>query len=96
MYPNSFTAAVNSEQPRTWLELLFLSFTSMSSTGLGDNSDFTASACDCLDSDVFGGDVCGADCVAFGRSGGYEEMTKQVQTIRLLGIDPGSYLRASG
>ena len=36
VYPNSFTAAVNSEQPRTWLELLFLSFTSMSSTGLGD------------------------------------------------------------
>lgn len=36
VFPQSFTAAVNSEQPRTWLELLFLSFTSMSSTGLGD------------------------------------------------------------
>lgn len=35
-YPHSFTAAVNSDAPRTWLELLFLSFTSMSSTGLGD------------------------------------------------------------
>jgi len=34
--PKSFTAAVNSEAPRTWLELLFLSFTSLSSTGLGD------------------------------------------------------------
>ena len=36
MYPHSFTAAVNADAPRTWLELLFLSFTSMSSTGLGD------------------------------------------------------------
>lgn len=34
--PQSFTAAVNSDAPRTWLELLFLSFTSLSSTGLGD------------------------------------------------------------
>lgn len=36
LYPHSFTAAVNIDAPRTWLELLFLSFTSMSSTGLGD------------------------------------------------------------
>ena len=36
VYPHSFTAAVNSDAPRTWLELLFLSCTSMSSTGLGD------------------------------------------------------------
>ena len=36
LYPHSFTAAVNVDAPRTWLELLFLSFTSMSSTGLGD------------------------------------------------------------
>jgi hypothetical protein len=35
-YPGSFTAAINSEAPRTWVELLFLSFTTLSSTGLGD------------------------------------------------------------
>jgi hypothetical protein len=34
--PGSFTAAVNPEQDRTWVELLFLSFTNMSSTGLSD------------------------------------------------------------
>jgi hypothetical protein len=35
-YPNSFTAAVNAGQARTWVELLFLSFTALSATGLGD------------------------------------------------------------
>jgi hypothetical protein len=35
-YPGSFTAAVNSDQPRSWVELLFLSFTTLSATGLGD------------------------------------------------------------
>jgi Ion channel len=34
--PDSFTAAVNAGQDRTWIELLFLSFTTLSSTGLGD------------------------------------------------------------
>lgn len=34
--PGSFTAAVDPEQPRTWMELLFLSFTNLSSTGLSD------------------------------------------------------------
>ena len=34
--PDSFTAAVNAGQDRTWVELLFLSFTTLSSTGLGD------------------------------------------------------------
>jgi len=34
--PGSFTAAENPEQARTWMELLFLSFTTLSSTGLGD------------------------------------------------------------
>lgn len=34
--PGSFTAAVDAEQPRTWVELLFLSFTTLSSTGLSD------------------------------------------------------------
>jgi hypothetical protein len=34
--PNSFTAAVNPGADRTWVELLFLSFTTLSSTGLSD------------------------------------------------------------
>ncbi|HEY0239833.1 MAG TPA: ion channel [Friedmanniella sp.] len=34
--PGSFTAAVNPDAQRTWLELLFLSFTNLSSTGLSD------------------------------------------------------------
>ncbi|GAB3822401.1 potassium channel family protein [Kribbella italica] len=34
--PGSFTAAVNPQQERTWMELLFLSFTTLSSTGLSD------------------------------------------------------------
>ena len=32
----SFTAAVNPQQPRTWTELIFLSFALLSSTGIGD------------------------------------------------------------
>ena len=35
-YPESFTGAVRPDEPRTWLELLFLSFTTLSATGLGD------------------------------------------------------------
>lgn len=34
--PDSFTAAVNAASDRTWMELLFLSFTTLSSTGLSD------------------------------------------------------------
>jgi hypothetical protein len=34
--PGSFTAAVNPEADRSWMELLFLSFTTLSSTGLSD------------------------------------------------------------
>ena len=34
--PGSFTAAVDPEGQRTWMELLFLSFTTLSSTGLSD------------------------------------------------------------
>ena len=34
--PGSFTAAVDPDAPRTWMELLFLSFTNLSSTGLSD------------------------------------------------------------
>ncbi|MCW2540064.1 MAG: Ion transport 2 domain protein [Frankiales bacterium] len=36
IWPGSFTAALNSGAPRTWMELLFLSFTTLSSTGLSD------------------------------------------------------------
>ena len=34
--PGSFTAAVDPEASRSWMELLFLSFTNLSSTGLSD------------------------------------------------------------
>jgi len=34
--PGSFTAAVDPSAQRTWMELLFLSFTTLSSTGIGD------------------------------------------------------------
>jgi hypothetical protein len=34
--PHSFIAAVDADSPRTWMELLFLSFTTLSSTGLSD------------------------------------------------------------
>jgi hypothetical protein len=36
VYPHSFTAFENAADPRTWSELLFLSFTTLSSTGLSD------------------------------------------------------------
>jgi ion channel len=36
LVPGSFTAAVNPAQDRNWMELLFLSFTTLSSTGLSD------------------------------------------------------------
>jgi ion channel len=36
IWPGSFTAAVDAGEPRTWMELLFLSFTTLSSTGLSD------------------------------------------------------------
>ncbi|TCN40923.1 ion channel [Kribbella orskensis] len=36
LVPGSFTAAVNPDQDRSWMELLFLSFTTLSSTGLSD------------------------------------------------------------
>lgn len=36
LWPGSFTAAVNPEAQRTWFELLFLSFTNLTSVGLSD------------------------------------------------------------
>src|SRR5215211_765606 len=44
LQPGCFIAAVNSDQPRTWMELLFLSFTNLSSTGLSDVVPVTAQA----------------------------------------------------
>jgi len=35
-YPDSFVSAIEPERPRRWLELLSLSFTNLSATGLGD------------------------------------------------------------
>src|SRR4051794_25690127 len=34
--PHSFTAAVDPNDERSWMELLFMSFTTLTSTGLGD------------------------------------------------------------
>jgi Ion channel len=42
--PGSFTAAVNPHGERTWTELLFLSFTTLSSTGLSDIIPITGHA----------------------------------------------------
>ena len=36
VWPDSFIAAQNSDEARTWVELLFLSITTLSSTGLSD------------------------------------------------------------
>jgi hypothetical protein len=36
VWPGSFTAALDPSAPRTWVELLFLSFTTLTSTGLSD------------------------------------------------------------
>ena len=35
-YPGSFAGMVEPERPRTWFELLFLSFSTLSSVGIGD------------------------------------------------------------
>jgi hypothetical protein len=35
-YPGSFTGMVEPDRPRHWVELLFLSFTNLSATGVGD------------------------------------------------------------
>src|SRR3712207_6296371 len=44
LQPGCFTAAVNPEGTRTWSELLFLSFTNLSSTGLSDIVPITTQA----------------------------------------------------
>jgi hypothetical protein len=42
--PGSFTAAVDPAADRSWMELLFLSFTNLSSTGLSDVIPITPEA----------------------------------------------------
>ena len=44
LQPGCFTAAVDPQGQRTWVELLFLSFTNLSSTGLSDVVPITAHA----------------------------------------------------
>lgn len=44
IWPGSFTAAVDAGDPRSWLELLFLSFTTLTSTGLSDVTPIRAFA----------------------------------------------------
>jgi hypothetical protein len=36
LFPGSFMGIINPEQPRTFLDLLFMSFTNLTATGLGD------------------------------------------------------------
>ena len=43
-WPGSFTAAVDPDGPRTWFELLFLSFTNLTSVGLSDITPILAQA----------------------------------------------------
>ncbi|MES3015761.1 MAG: ion channel [Pseudomonadota bacterium] len=44
LQPGSFAAAVNAGEPRTWTELMYLSFALLSSTGIGDVIPLTAHA----------------------------------------------------
>jgi uncharacterized membrane protein len=44
LQPGCFAAAVNAGEPRTWTELMYLSFALLSSTGIGDIIPLTAHA----------------------------------------------------
>jgi hypothetical protein len=44
IWPGSFIAAIDPEAPRTWFELLFLSFTNLTSVGLSDITPVLAPA----------------------------------------------------
>src|SRR5215203_685354 len=44
VWPGSFTAAIAPDAPRTWFELLFLSFTNLTSVGLSDITPILAHA----------------------------------------------------
>lgn len=43
-YPGSFSGAVEPDRPRRWMELLFLSFTTLSGVGIGDILPLSAPA----------------------------------------------------
>ena len=43
-YPGSFTGVVEPDRPRRWMELLFLSFTTLSGVGIGDILPLSAPA----------------------------------------------------
>jgi Ion channel len=43
-WPNSFTAAIHSNDPRVWMEMLFFSFSILSGVGLSDILPITAQA----------------------------------------------------
>jgi Ion channel len=43
-YPGSFTGAIEPDRPRRWMELLFLSFTTLSGVGIGDVLPLSAPA----------------------------------------------------
>jgi hypothetical protein len=43
-WPNSFTAAINASEPRTWMEMLYFSFSVLSGTGLSDVVPISAPA----------------------------------------------------
>ena len=53
--PHSFAAAVNSELPRTWTELNYLSFALLSSTGIGDVIPLTVHARSLASIEMFAG-----------------------------------------
>jgi len=54
-YPGSFTTDIDPQQPRSWMELLFLSFSLLSSVGLSDIVPVTAPARALAMMEMFGG-----------------------------------------
>lgn len=54
-YPGSFTALLNNESPRTWVEMLFFSFSILSGTGLGDVLPITPQARSLVMIEMFSG-----------------------------------------
>lgn len=55
LQPGCFSAAVNADQPRTWTELMFLSFALLSSTGIGDVIPITPHARSLASLEMFAG-----------------------------------------
>ncbi|MBC7682043.1 MAG: two pore domain potassium channel family protein [Ferruginibacter sp.] len=57
LQPGCFAAAVNADQPRTWTELMFLSFALLSSTGIGDVIPITPHARSLASLEMFAGTI---------------------------------------